>query len=162
MTVNLYGQCGTTMNYGVEVEIPCDFDFKTYIQDSLEYQENLFIKLVNTQRVREGLPPLQYFKQMEIEVSDVHCQLLVQKNQVYHPTVAKRSYEHYDLVTGVKWMYLDTDIGNDAFMNFLTSTEHCNQLIDPYMKKISVSFLPSKTDTEKTKGTVFVVCTLSP
>jgi len=158
----VYGQCGSVFNHGVEYKIPCDWDYTKHIQDSLDNQEKIFIELINSERIAKGLQPLTYSKQIESDVSDIHCRVLQQKNLVHHPNTVTMSYYHVDVVTGVMWCYMDTDVGFDAYLNFKNSTKsHWQNLMDPYHKKISVSFLPSRVDTEKTKGKVFVVCTLS-
>jgi hypothetical protein len=163
LSVNLYGQCGSVYKYGVEYKIPCDFDYKTHIQDSLELQEKLFVEYVNKEREAACLPPFEYFKDMEVEVSDKICKVMVQKELVYHPGLSlSRSYYWVECVNGVYWGYTDTDIALDSYVLFKNSVMgHWEHFMDPYHKKISVSFLPSKNKTEKNNGLVYVVVAFS-
>ena len=74
----VYGQCGSVFNHGVEYKIPCDWDYKKNIQDSLDNQEKIFIEFINSERIAKGLQPLTHSKQIESDVSDIHCRVLQQ------------------------------------------------------------------------------------
>ena len=144
-------QCGYVLKNGVSYKIPCDYDYLSFHEDTLRFQESLFIEFINIERKKRNLSPLVYDESLYTNVAISQAVRMSQESQVSH---TKENV--YECCTSIYYLYKSTDLSLDAIKIFKSSESHWNYLMLPSITKIAVRIEIDKNNSTKHSGKVYM------
>lgn len=144
-------QCGYVLKNGVSYEIPCDYDYLSFHEDTLRFQESLFIEFINIERKKRNLSPLVYDESLYTNVAISQAVRMSQESQVSH---TKENV--YECCTSIFYLYKSTDLSSRAIKIFKSSKSHWNILMLPSITKIAVRIEIDKNNSTKDSGEVYM------
>jgi uncharacterized protein YkwD len=157
MTVNLYGQCGSLFQNGIEYKIPCDWDYLKHSSDSLRKEEKLFIKYLNEERVKRNLQPLVFDQSLYDNVAVPQANKMAQDGKQSHTT-----QNVFECVGGVFYGYKRTNLAKEGIEAFqfiapkATYSVHWRILMNSSIKKVSVAMSVSPSESDEKEGVVYI------
>lgn len=144
-------QCGYVLKNGVRYKIPCDYDYTSFHEDTLRFQESLFIEYINIERKKRNLLPLVYDETLYTDVATPQAIRMAQESQVSH---TKENV--YECCTSISYLYRSTDLSSKAIKLFKNSKSHWNFLMLPSITKIAVRIEIDENNSEKHTGKVYM------
>jgi uncharacterized protein YkwD len=157
MTANLYGQCGSVFQNGIEYKIPCNWNYLKNSSDSLRKEEKLFIKYLNEDRVKRNLQPLVFDQSLYDKVAVPQANKMAQDGKQSHTT-----QNVFECVGGVFYGYKRTNLAKEGIEAFqfiapkATYSVHWRILMNSSIKKVAVAMSVSPSESDEKEGVVYI------
>jgi uncharacterized protein YkwD len=135
----ILGQGACYYENGIRYEIPDDWDFLENDGQRIREQEKIFIDLLNEERAKIGLSPLEFDQEMYDKISLPHAKKMAAQRNVFH----SKEYRISECCTGTHYGYPAYEVARYALVMFRRSQPHWEILMRPDIEKISVGMWQS-------------------